>query len=195
MIPHVIAHDDPDLPRLIEAALETGQTLIFPTDTIYGIGGNPWDEGVLDRVRSLKSRPPDRAFTLHLPTVDSIGRFAQVDDRVRLIVDRLLPGPYTFLLAASSSAPPSAVMDDVVGIRVPDHPLFRSVVAGLERPLFGTSVNQSGERPLSGIDEIIERFSGVDLIIVGPIGGDESTILDLTVDPPRLVRGVRPAGL
>ena len=195
MIPHVIAHDHPDLPRRIEAALETGQTLIFPTDTIYGIGGNPWDEAVLDRVRSLKARPPGRPFTLHLPMVDSIDRFARVDDRARTIVDRFLPGSYTFLLPASASAPPSAVRDDVVGIRVPDHPLFRSVLAGLGRPLFGTSVNQSGERPLSGIDEIIERFSGVDLIIVGPIGGDESTILDLTVDPPGLVRGVRPAGL
>ena len=195
MIPRVIAHDHSDVPRLIEAALETGQTFIFPTDTIYGIGGNPWDEGVLNRVRSLKGRPPDRPFTLHLPTVENIDRFAQVDDRARLIVDRFLPGPYTFLLPASASAPPSAVMDNVVGIRVPDHPLFRSVLAELARPLFGTSVNQSGERPLSGIDEIIERFSGVDLIIVGPIGGDESTILDVTVDPPRLVRGARPAGL
>ena len=195
MIPHVIAHDHPDLPRLIEAALETGQTLIFPTDTIYGIGGNPWDEGVLDCVRSLKARPPGRPFTLHLPPVDSIDEFARVADRARTIVDRFLPGPYTFLLPAVASAPPSAVMDDVVGIRVPDHPLFRSALAGLGRPLFGASVNQSGERPLSGIDEIIERFSGVDLIIVGPIGGDESTILDLTVDPPRLVRGARPAGL
>ena len=195
MIPHVVAHDHPDLPRLIEVALETGQTVIFPTDTIYGIGGNPWDEGVLNRVRSLKVRPPDRPFALHLPVVEAIDRFAQVNPRARAIVDRLLPGPYTLLLPASPAAPPSAVMDGIVGIRIPDHPFFQSVLAKLERPLFGTSVNRSGERPLTGIEEIIERFSGVDLIVIGPVCGDESTILDLTVHPPRLVRGVRPAGL
>ena len=50
MMPHVVSHDVPNLSRQIEAALETGQTLIFPTDTVYGIGGNPWDERVLDRV-------------------------------------------------------------------------------------------------------------------------------------------------
>jgi len=195
MIPDVISHDSRDLEARLQAALETGQTIIFPTDTIYGIGGNPWDETVLDRVRTLKGRPASRPFTLHLPTVAAIARYARLDNPLRDAVARLLPGPYTLLLPASAEAPPSAVLDGIVGVRVPDHSLFRSTLTRLDRPLFGTSVNRSAEPPLSHVDEIIERFSGVDLIVVGPVGAAESTILDLTCDPPRVVRGSLSDGL
>ncbi|MFC2077395.1 L-threonylcarbamoyladenylate synthase [Candidatus Bipolaricaulota bacterium] len=189
MMPHVVSHDAPNLDRQIEAALETGQTLIFPTDTVYGIGGNPWDEQVLDRVRALKSRPADRPFTLHLASVDAIERHARLDDRLRAAVDRLLPGPYTLLLPASHDAPASATLDGVVGVRVPDHPFFRTTMARLGRPLFGTSVNRSGAPPLCEIGEIIDRFKAVDLIVIGRVGAVASTILDMTSDPPRVVRG------
>jgi len=192
MMPHVVSHDVPDLDRQIVAALETGQTLIFPTDTVYGIGGNPWDEQVLDRVRALKSRPPNQPFTLHLASVDAIERHARLDDRLRAAIDRLLPGPYTLLLPASHDAPASATLDGVVGIRVPDHPFFRTIMARLGRPLFGTSVNRSGAPPLAEIGEIIDRFKAVDLIIVGRVGTVASTILDMTSDPPRVVRGTSP---
>lgn len=192
MSPRIVPLNDPSLSRSIEAALETGQTIVFPTDTVYGIGGNPWDEGVLDRVCRLKNRPQGRPFTLHLPTAAGIERFARLDEAARSAIARLLPGPYTLLLHASSAAPPSAVQDGVIGIRVPDHPLFRGTLADLDRPLFGTSANRSGEPAITEIDEIIERFNSVDLIILGRVGTGESAILDLTVEPPRLVRGSLP---
>jgi len=195
MMPHVVPSDHPEVPSLVQAALETGQTIIFPTDTVYGIGGNPWDEGVLDRVRVLKRRSPDRPFTLHLPSVHQIAHYARPGERAQTAVERLLPGPYTLLLPASSEAPSSAVSEGIVGIRVPDHPFFLAVLAALKQPLFATSVNVRGERPLSEINEIIDRFSSVDLILIGPTGTSESTILDLTVDPPHVVRGMRPEGL
>jgi L-threonylcarbamoyladenylate synthase len=193
MMPDVFPFDHPEVPRLVEAALETGQTIIFPTDTVYGIGGNPWDEGVVGRVCSLKARAPDRPFTLHLASVEAVSAFAQVG-AVRERLHRLLPGPYTLLLRAKPGAPPSAVLDGVVGVRVPNHPFFRTVLRDLGRPLFGTSVNRSGQPPLSEPNEIIERFPSADLILTGPVGSGESTILDLTVDPPRLVRGAVPDG-
>ena len=195
MMPRVVPSDHPEVPSLVEAALETGQTIIFPTDTVYGVGGNPWDERVLDRVHSLKGRPSDRPFTLHLPSAQQVARYARLDGRTQAAVERLLPGPYTLLLPASAAAPPAAVSDGILGVRVPDHPFFLAILAALRRPLFGTSVNVSGERPLSEINEIIDRFSSVDLIFVGPVGTAASTILDLTVDPARVVRGVRPEGL
>ena len=69
MMPRVLSHDDPDLEQELQQALETAQTVIFPTDTVYGIGGNPWDERTLERVRALKARSADQPFTLHLATV------------------------------------------------------------------------------------------------------------------------------
>jgi len=184
----VLPFDDPKVPELVEEALETGKTLIFPTDTVYGIGGNPWDERTLAHVRTLKGRPADRPFTLHLPTIAVIERYAQLDDRLREVIRRFLPGPYTLLLPASTGAPPSAVKDSLVGIRVPDHPFFTDAIARLDRPLFGTSVNPSGEEPINDVAEIIERFGGVDLIVTGPVEGRPSTIVDATADPPRIVR-------
>jgi len=80
------------------------------------------------------------------------------------------------------------VREGVVGIRVPDHPFFTDLIARLDRVLFGTSVNLSGEPPINDVAEIIERFGRVDLIITGPVEGKPSTIIDATVDPPRIVR-------
>jgi L-threonylcarbamoyladenylate synthase len=193
MMPHVLAHDDPRAPEEVEAALETGRTLIFPTDTLYGIGGNPWDDRTLDAVRRLKDRPASQPFTLHLTDVDSIERYARLDARLRHTIRDLLPGPYTLLLPATKEAPPSSLADGVVGVRVPAHPFFSEVMRVVGRPLFGTSVNAHGEPPLTEIGAIIDRFSAVDLIITGPTDGSASAILDLTVTPPRAIRGSLPA--
>ncbi len=166
-----------------------GQTLIFPTDTVYGIGGNPWDRRCLERVRAIKQRPPDQPFTLHMPTCSSLERYVKLDECLRKMIRRLLPGPYTLLLPAAAGAPASAVLDGKIGIRVPDHPFFASTLTSLDRPIFGTSVNRRGQPPLGDIDAIIDRFASVDLIITGPVGAGPSAILDATVRPSRLVRG------
>ena len=195
MMPIVLPYDDPDARQHVEAALETGQTIIFPTDTIYGIGGNPWDERTLQRVRTLKNRSADQPFTLHLPSVDAIRRYAQVEDKQWTTLRQLLPGPYTVLLPALPATPSSSTLRGSVGIRVPKHPFFSNVIFELDRPLFGTSINRHGEPPLADINEIIDRFASVDLILVGPVSGTASSIIDLTVDPPRAVRGSLPEAL
>jgi tRNA A37 threonylcarbamoyladenosine synthetase subunit TsaC/SUA5/YrdC len=87
------------------------------------------------------------------------------------------------------------VRDGVVGIRVPSHPFFQRVMALLALPLFGTSVNRHGEPAMADIDQIIDRFSAVDLIITGPTGGIASDIINLATVPPRAVRGNLPPAL
>ena len=189
MMPRVLSHDDPEIGIALQAALETGQTIIFPTDTIYGIGGNPWDARCIERVRLLKDRRSDQPFAVLLPTVATIARFATIDARARRWIDRLLPGPYTLLLPATPDAPPATTLDRTIGVRVPAHPFFGRTLATLDRPLFGTSVNRHGEPPLVDVDEIIDRFSAVDLIVTGPTAASASTIIDLRGIPARVVRG------
>ncbi len=186
MMPTVLTCHHPDAPSAVDMALETGQTIIFPTDTVYGIGGNPWDERTLHHVRRLKERDPGQPFTLHLPHVSEVPNYAQCPPEVLRIAQQLLPGPYTLLLPAAATAPRSAVQEGVVGIRVPAHPFFQSV---LKRPVFGSSVNRRGTPPLNDLAEIIETFTEVDLIITGDVPGVASTILDLTKTPVRIVRG------
>jgi L-threonylcarbamoyladenylate synthase len=195
MIPRIVSDDQDDLGRLVERALETGQTLVFPTDTVYGIGGNPWNDDVLERVRQLKGRSAGSPFSLHLSSVDQIERYAVLSKHDREVIERILPGPFTLLLRATSNAPPSSVSQGVVGIRVPSHRFFAVTLGSLRRPVFASSVNRGGEIPLESIEEIAACFPSVDLLIEGSIGGRESAILDLTGALPRLVRGSLPEGL
>jgi len=197
MNPLILSDNDAELPRAVEDVLELGGVLVFPTDTLYGIGGNPWDEQAVARVQRLKQRPADSPFALVLPARGAIEQFAHLDARTLPIIERFLPGPYTFLLAAVDRAPSSAVKDGKVGVRVPDHPFFSIVMRSLGRPLFGTSVNRSGEPPLVSIEAIIERFGNVDLIVEGTTApsGVVSAIIDLTMDPPQALRGELPDAL
>ena len=195
MIPIVMSGDDPGVAAAVHDALETGQTIIFPTDTIYGIGGNPWDDAVVAKVRALKGRTADQPFTLHVASVADVSRYAHVADRIRPAVNELLPGPYTLILPARPEAPPCSVTANTIGIRVPRHAFFASIMASLGVPLFGTSVNAHGEDPLADVDEMIDRFPSIDLVILGDVGGSPSDILDLCVTPPRALRGRLPTSL
>ena len=186
MIPTVLSYDHSETAAAVDMALETGRTIIFPTDTVYGIGGNPWDERTLAHVRRLKEREPNQPFALHLCRVSRIATFAQCTPDVLRMIHQLLPGPYTLLLPAGPDAPPSTVLEGKIGIRVPDHPFFTSI---LKRPVFGTSVNRRNAPPLNDVAEIIESFTEIDLIVTGDVAGVPSAILDLTEVPYRLVRG------
>ncbi|MFC2083275.1 L-threonylcarbamoyladenylate synthase, partial [Candidatus Bipolaricaulota bacterium] len=168
MIPTVLAYNSPEAAAAIDMALETGQTIVFPTDTVYGIGGNPWDERTLNHVRRLKERAPEQPFTLHLWNVQEITRYAHYGPAVAQIIKQLFPGPYTLLLTATPDAPPSAVLEGKIGIRVPNHALFGGA---LRRPVFGTSVNRKNTPPLNDVAEIIESFTEVDLIVTGDVAG------------------------
>ncbi len=195
MIPTVLRDDDPRVSAAVLEALETGLTVIFPTDTIYGIGGNPWDDSVIAKVRALKGRTADQPFTLHVASVADLDRYAEIPERIRPTVASLLPGPYTLILPARPTAPLCSVTAGTIGIRVPRHPFFASVIAPLGRALFGTSVNAHGEEPMGEVNDMIDRFPSVDLIVVGAVSGNPSDILDLTAVPPRALRGRLPASL
>ena len=186
MMPTVLTYDHPDAAAAVNMALEIGQTLIFPTDTVYGMGGNPWDERTLNHVCRLKHRDPDQPFALLLHHVSAIATYAQCTPAVANIIEKLLPGPYTFLLPARPEAPRSTVLDGKIGVRVPNHPFFGSV---LTRPVFATSVNLHDRPPINDVSEIIENFTEVDLIITGDVVGEASAVVDLTASPYRLVRG------
>jgi L-threonylcarbamoyladenylate synthase len=197
MSPSVVSITEPRLVVWLGDLLARAGVVAFPTDTIYGLGGDPWNERALARVRALKRRGGDQPFTVHLASVDDVARVARLDERTQGIVARLLPGPYTLLLPASRDAPFSAVRGGKVGVRVPDHPFFGNVLRRVGSPLFGTSANRAGEPPLRSAEEIARAFPEVDLLVSDPHGGRglPSAILDLTTVPPRAVRGELPKDL
>ncbi len=184
----------------IQRAVLGGELLIFPTDTLYGLGCHAFNESALHRIYALKGRDPQRPLSTHLRFVSEIERYCEpLTRKQRDWITQLLPGPYTVVLPASKRAPPASVgLDGKVGLRVPDSRSFciLSETAGL--PLVGTSVNRSGEPALTDIEQIIEQFSDfVDLIISTdePMSHQSSTVIDLSGSTPKVLRGALPPDL
>ncbi len=168
--------------------------MVFPTDTVYGLGGNGRSESVVSRIYRVKQRSEEKPLSLHLFSKEEISNYVpDLSDQQRELVDRLLPGPYTLIFPAGPNAPQVSVSrEKKVGIRVPDSDSFRSLEENVSFPLVGTSVNKSGDPPMTDFDRIVEEFGGiVDLFIQSEeeMSGEPSTVLDLSFDPPKVLRG------
>lgn len=184
----------------IREVVQTGGLLIFPTDTIYGLGCDAFNDRAIKRVYRIKGRARERPFSVHVASVSDIDKYvAPLTGHQRGLLERLLPGPYTVVMRASPMAPRMCVSHEgKIGLRVPASRSFRLVCEAAGRPLVGTSVNRSGEPPLTGHHEIIERFShDVDLIVVTdePMMQESSSVIDITGDLPHVLRGSLPPGL
>jgi len=173
--------------------------MIFPTDTVYGIGGNALEKSVTDRIYRVKQRSKEKPLTLHLFSVESVHQYVvDISERQKRIIDDLLPGPYTLILPASSQAPEVSVgTEKKVGIRVPGSDSFRELEDLIDYPLVGTSVNKSGEPPMTDFDRIVDKYGGlVDLFIKSEeqLNDQASTVLDISYNPPKVLRGTYPEG-
>lgn len=182
----------------VEELFDEETLMIFPTDTVYGLGGNANEESVTSRVYRVKQRSTEKPLTLHLFSIDEISQFTlDLSEKQRAIIEKLLPGPYTLILPANAEAPEVSVSRErKVGIRVPDSDSFRALEENVNFPLVGTSVNKSGEPPMTDFDRIVEEFGGiVDLFIQSEdeMSHEPSTVIDLTFDPPKALRGELPS--
>jgi len=172
--------------------------MVFPTDTVYGLGGNASEESVTSRVYRVKQRSTEKPLTLHLFSIEEISQYTlDLSEKQWAIIEKLLPGPYTLILPANAEAPEVSVSRErKVGVRVPDSDSFRALKENVNFPLVGTSVNKSGDPPMTDFDRIVEEFGGiVDLFIQSEdeMSHEPSTVLDLTFDPPKTLRGELPS--
>ena len=166
-----------------------GGTIIFPNDTSYGIACDPYRSEAIDRVYGAKRRPDNKPLTLHVANPAEFLEYARENPHAILASKRLLPGPVTLIVRK-----PAFISDELtagmptLGFRVPDEPLARAI---LDRcgPLAVSSANPSGGTPYRGGGQAAELPSADLLIEHGPTRYNlESSIVDLTVNPPRLLR-------
>jgi len=195
----ILSLDERLLPEIADVVRVSG-IIVFPTDTVYGLGCDAFHERAVERIYELKGRSREQPLALHLGSVSQIARYCrELNEQQRRFIQRLLPGPYTLILPASSEAPPCSVNSTGgVGLRVPARGAFQLLAQTLEHPIAGTSVNRHGEPPLMRIEEIANEFGdAVDLILTTaePISGQSSTVIDLVAYPPNVVRGTLPEGL
>ncbi len=189
----VINRDFPQ-PRLIKKVvqvLKDGGVLAYPTDTIYGIGCDIFNKKGIEKIYQIKKREKNKPMSFICADLSDISQYAIVSNYAYRIMKRCLPGPYTFILEASSKTPKKIMSKrKTVGIRIPDHKICLAVVKELGHPLITTSANISSEEELNNPDDIEDKLGhSLDLIIdEGPLISEASTIVDLIGDAPTVLR-------
>jgi tRNA threonylcarbamoyl adenosine modification protein (Sua5/YciO/YrdC/YwlC family) len=190
--------DNPPQNRILQVVevLRKGGLIIYPTDTVYGIGcdiNNAKAVEKLCRIKGLKPEKANLSFICH--DLSHISDYAHgITTPVFKVIKKALPGPFTFIFEASPNAPRyGGVKRSTVGIRVPDNQIVRQIVKEFGTPIVSTSVRESEEtleEYVTDPDLIFEKYrSLVDLVIDGGFGGNEpSTIIDCTNDDFDLVR-------
>jgi L-threonylcarbamoyladenylate synthase len=189
-----------DQEKQVREAIASGELIIFPTDTVYGLGCDAFDSAAIKRISELKNRNFASPYSVHLGNISEIDQIAIFETQTQNdLISKILPGPYTVLMKASDHAPQDCVSDDgKIGIRIPESEPFRKFYNLANRPLVGTSVNYSGKEPILDPNVMINTF-GKDIKILittkFELSGESSSILDLTQDPPLVIRGSFPHAL
>ena len=186
---------DPQL-RLIRRAAElvrAGGVIAYPTDSCYALGWHIGDKGALERVRRIREADRHHHFTLVCANLAEVGRFARLDTWQFRILRACLPGPYTFLLRATRETPRRLqhARRRTIGVRIPDHPVPRLLLAELGEPLMSsTLILPSDPQPLTEGREIQARLEHEINAVLdgGDCGIVPTTVVDLSVTPPVIVR-------
>lgn len=171
--------------------LKEGGVIAYPTDTIYGIGCDILNKKALEKIYLIKGRDKKKPMSFVCSDLGHISRYAKISNYAYRIMKRFLPGPYTFVLEASSQVPRMLMPKrKTVGIRIPDNNIALSIVSSLGNPIISTSANISGEDVISDPARIEEKLGhALDAIIDGGmLSGDASTVIDLTGDAPEIIR-------
>ena len=185
--------------RLIRRAAEIlreGGLIAYPTDSCYALGCRIGDAGALERMRSLRGTDRDHHFTLICRDLSKIGRYARIDTRQFRLLKASTPGPFTFILPATRDTPRRLQHPKrrTIGIRVPEHMVPRLLVRELGEPLMSSTLLLPGdELPLTDGEQIRARLEHqLDAILDGGHCGIEpTTVVDLAVSPPAIVRSGR----
>ena len=173
--------------------LRTGGIVGFPTDTVYGIGACGLLPAAVAELYVVKRRPRDKAIPLLLSSTDALSQVAvEIPDLAYVLAERFWPGALTLVLRRAAHVPDIVTAGgDTVAVRVPDHPVVQALVTALGAPLAATSANLSGHPAPATPSGVLAQLDGrIDLLLDGGTcpGGIASTVLDLTVRPPVILR-------
>lgn len=182
--------------RLLDKAaayLRNGAVIVYPTDSCYALGCRLGDKAAADRLRGIRRFGRHHLFTLVCRDLSELGTYARVDNAQFRLIKSMTPGPYTFVLRASSEAPRRLLHEKrkTIGLRVPDHAVTGALLAALNEPLLScTLILPEDGLPISDPEQAYHRLHHlVDVVVYGGnCGYEPTTVLDLTESEPRLIR-------
>ena len=179
--------------KKVEAILDAGGVVAYPTDTQYGLGVNPFNEEAVLYLYNIKNRPLDKPFIVLANAVEGLGcLISDFTSDAKILMDAFWPGPLTILCRVLPHLPAKlTAYTGKIGVRIPGNKFTRQFLEVLKQPLTATSANISGEKDLTSAIEVDSVLgSQVSAIIDG--GGSQrglpSTIIDATVSPPVILR-------
>ncbi|MFC1891071.1 L-threonylcarbamoyladenylate synthase [Thermodesulfobacteriota bacterium] len=173
--------------------LSSGGIVAFPTESFYGLGVDAANEEAVKQIFKLKLRPMNQPLLLLISSADMLDNYVEeIPDVADKLIEQFWPGGLTIVFKASKSLSPMLTASTgKIGIRLSSHPVANALAESLGKPVTGTSANISGQPACSTAQEVFKALGDkVDLILDGGTtkGGKGSTILDVTVDPPLIIR-------
>ncbi|MBB5322618.1 L-threonylcarbamoyladenylate synthase [Marinobacter oulmenensis] len=189
-------HPETPQKRLIKQAVEIlrqGGVVVYPTDSGYAIGCHLGDKQATDRIKRIRRLDDKHNFTLVCRDLSDIGVYAKVDNTQYRLLKTFTPGPYTFILDATSEVPRRLLHPKrrSIGVRVPDNEIVRELLGELGEPIMSSTLIMPGEEdPMTDPEDIRDRLEHeVDLIIDGGnCGMEATTVVNFTGEVPEIVR-------
>ena len=175
----------------VVSILQRGGIVVYPTDTVYGIGCDIMNKKAIEIIYQIKQRNKSKPFSFICSDLKNISRYAKVSNYAYKTMRRLLPGPYTFILEGSKLVPKIMLTKrKTAGIRVPDNKICLALVAGLGNPIITTSATMPDGTILHDASLIHDYFNHrVDVVIDGSIlSGQPSSVISLIHDSPEIIR-------
>lgn len=173
--------------------IRRGEIVAFPTETVYGLGGDAFNEEAVKKIYEAKNRPSDNPFIVHVPDLESVEQAAYLTDEARKIFEVFSPGPITIVLKKKEKIPYCVTAGlDTVGIRIPEHPMARKFLAACGTPIAAPSANLSKRVSPTTAERVFEDMNGrIPAILDGGACrvGIESTVLSLAGEPTILRPG------
>ncbi|MCD8405609.1 threonylcarbamoyl-AMP synthase [Tenacibaculum dicentrarchi] len=178
----------------IVKVLQNGGLIIYPTDTVYGLGCDITNTKALEKIAKIKGVKLEKSnFSFICNNLSHLSDYVkQIDSSTFKILKRALPGPYTFILPGSNSLPKVFKKRKTIGIRIPDNIIAQTIVEALGNPIVSTSIHDEDEviEYTTDPELIFEKWQNiVDIVIDGGYGDNyASTVIDLTTDSPEVIR-------
>ena len=178
--------------RVVEE-LRRGGVIIYPTDTVYGLGCDIFNRKAINRIYQIKQAPTGKPLSFVCADLKDLAQYAKnISNASYRMMNRLLPGPYTFILEASRDVPKFMIgKRRTVGIRVPDNRICLEIVQALGRPVLSTSIATADDgTAMNDTDTIQSRYGKVVDVIVdgGAAVSEPSTVVDVTGEEPEILR-------
>ena len=187
---HPITPQERFIKKAVEV-LKNGGVIIYPTDTVYGLGCDIFNKEAVERIYSIKNEALTKLYSFLIHDLKDISNYAKVSDYAYKMMKKHLPCPYTFVLSVSKEFPKKLwTKRKQVGIRIPNHPIALQLAKELGNPIVSTSVTNRKGDILFNPEEIKVIFnSQVDLMLsTGALSGVVSSIVDLSSESPVIIR-------